>query len=76
MRDLAGDVVQDVSFTDTMGDCRTQPRWDATQITKELTVKRREGTTGEGELGGTVVGKEGVGMLEECNQDQPVIDPE
>jgi hypothetical protein len=75
MRDLAGDVVQNVSFTNTMGDCRTQPRCDATQFTEELTVKRREGATGEGELGGTVVGKEGVGMLEECNQDQPVINP-
>lgn len=59
-----------------MGDCRTQPRRDATQITEELAVKCREGTTGEGELGGTVVGKEGIGMLQECNHDQPMIDPE
>jgi hypothetical protein len=75
MGDLAGDMVQDVSFRDAVRKSRAQPPWDATQVTKEAAVERGESTAGECKLGGAVVGKEGVGVLKECNQNQPVVDP-
>lgn len=75
MRDLARNVVQDMSFRDPVGESRAQPGWDGPQVTEELAVKRRESTTGECELGGTVMGNKRVSVLEECNQDQPVVNP-
>ena len=76
MGDLAGNVVQDVSFRDTVGEGRAQPGWDATQIAKKFAVECRESAAGERELRSTVVGKERVSMLEERDQDQPMVNPE
>lgn len=58
-----------------MGHSRTEPGGDAAKIAEETAIKGGERTTGEGELGSTVVREEGVGMLKERDQDQPVVDP-
>lgn len=49
VRDLAADVVGDVGLTDTV-------QSDPTGRAEELTVDGAEGATGEGPLGGGVVG--------------------
>jgi hypothetical protein len=63
MRDLARDMVQDVSLRDTMGHSCAEPGRDAAQVAEQAAVEGGEGTTGEGELGGTVMGNEGVSVL-------------
>jgi hypothetical protein len=75
MGNLARNVVQNVSLRDTVGHSCTKPGRDATKIAEETAVESGERTTGESELRGAVVGKDGVGMLEERDQDQPVVDP-
>ena len=75
VRDLAVDVVEDVSLRDAVGGGGTDPAHDAAEVTEEVAVKSGQGSTGEGELGGTVVGQQGVGVLQESDQDEPVVDP-
>ena len=58
-----------------MGESRAQPGWDAAQVTKEFAVERRESAAGERELRSTVVGEERVSVLEERDQDQPMVHP-
>jgi hypothetical protein len=76
MGDLAGDMVRDVSFRNTVSQSCAEPAWNATKVAKKAAVESGEGTAGESKFRGPVMGKEGVSMLEECNQDQPVVDPE
>jgi hypothetical protein len=64
-----------MSFRDTMGHSRTKPGGDAAKIAEETAVKSSKRTTGESELGSAIVWDEGISVLEERNQDQPVIDP-
>ena len=75
MRDLAVDVVGDVSLRDTMGAGCGDPGHDRSKATKEVTVIGRQGTPRESELGSTIVREEGVGMLQESDQHEPVINP-
>ena len=75
MRNLAADMVEDVGFGDTVGNSGTDPSSDRAKITEEATVESRESTPGESEFRSTVVGEERVGMLEEGNQNEPVVDP-
>ena len=76
MRNLARDVVDNVRLRDTMCRERAEPGTDGTKVAKEGTVERRERTTRERELGCAVVWEEGVGVLEEGDEDQPVVRPE
>jgi len=76
VRDLAGDVVGDVGFRDTVGRVGTDPSHDLAAVTKKLTIERGKGTTRESELGSAVVGKERIGVLEESDEDEPVVHPE
>ena len=73
--DLAVDVVEDVSLRDAVGGGGTDPAHEAAKVTEEVAVKSGQSTTGEGELGGTVVGQQGVGVLQESDQDEPMVDP-
>jgi hypothetical protein len=75
VRDLAGNVVQDMSFCNTVGECCTQPGWDAAQVTEEFAVERRESAARERKLRSTVMGEDRVSMLEERYQDQPMVNP-
>lgn len=77
--DLAADVVGDVSLGDTVSGGGADPSGnlaDDARSAHEFTIEGRESTTGEGEGGGLVVRKSRVGVLEEGDEDEPVVDPE
>lgn len=75
MRDLAADVVEDVGLRDTVSGTSTDPCTDRAEIAKEVAIESGKRATSEGELWGTVVGKERVGVLKESDQHEPVVDP-
>ena len=75
MRDLAGDMVQDMGLRNTVSSASTDPAHEASEVTKQTTVQSRQSTTRESELGSTVMGEERVGVLQEGDQDQPVVHP-
>lgn len=64
---LAVDVMGDVSLRDTMCASCSNPGHDGTEVTKEVTIIGRQGTAGEGKLGGTVMRQERVGVLQESD---------
>lgn len=75
MRDLARHMVQHMRLRNTIRRMGTEPGHHRAEITKQFTVERRESTTGERVLWCTVVRKERVGVLEEGDQNKPVVDP-
>jgi hypothetical protein len=75
VRDLAVDVVGDVSLGYTMRAGGGDPGHDKSEVTKEVTIICRQGTTGESELASTIMGEEGIGVLQESDQHEPMIDP-
>lgn len=75
MGNLAANVVEDVGLGDTVSSSGTEPSSNWTKITEEATVECRESTTGESEFRSTVMGEERVGVLEEGDQNEPVVDP-
>jgi len=76
MRDFAVNVMGNVGLRDTMGAGSSDPSHDRSEVTKEVTIVSRQGTTRESELAGTIVREEGVGVLQESDQHEPVINPE
>ena len=75
MGNFAGNVVKDVGLGDTVGSMSPEPGHDAAAITKQVTVESGEGTALEVELRGTVMGNQGIRVLEECDEYKPVVDP-
>lgn len=75
MRDLAGDVVEDMGLGDAVGGVRANPGRDGATIAEEATIKSSESTTGEGEFGRAVMGEERIGVLEEGDQDKEMVNP-
>jgi hypothetical protein len=75
MRDLAGDMVQNVCLGDTVCSMSTEPSHQLAAVTEKVAVHGSESTTRESKLGWAVVRKQGVGMLEEGDEDEPVVDP-
>ena len=73
--DLARNVVCNMGFRDTVSGHRTEPGHDTAKVAEEAPVKRSKGTARERELGSTVVGQNGVGVLEEGDEDKPVVYP-
>ena len=73
---LAADVMCDVGLRDAVSRMGTNPSHDLAAVTKKLAIKSSESSAGESELGGTVMGKNGVGVLEEGDEDKPVVYPE
>lgn len=67
--------MQDVSLRDTVCGVSSEPSHDFTAVTEKVSIQSRQGTPREGKLGSTVMGKKRVGMLEEGDQYQPVVDP-
>ena len=66
---LGRDVVSNVGLGDTV-------EGDGADPSEELSVDSAESASGEGPLVGRVVGQEGVGVLKEGDQDEPVVNPE
>jgi hypothetical protein len=52
------------------------PGHNRAKVTKNVTIEGSESSTSKVELGCTVVREDRVGMLQECDQDEPVVDPE
>jgi hypothetical protein len=75
MRNLAGKVMQDVGLRYTVSGVRANPSHNATTVTEEVAVQSGKGSAGKSELRGTVMRKEGVGVLQEGDQHKPMIDP-
>ena len=75
VRDLAVDMVGDVSLGDTVRAGGSNPGHYGSEVTKEVTVISRQGTTGECKLAHTIMREEGVGVLQESDQHEPVVDP-
>lgn len=69
-------VVGDVRLRDPMGAGGSDPGHDRSEVAKKVTIIGRQGTTGEIELGRTIMREEGVGVLQECDQYEPVVNPE
>jgi hypothetical protein len=76
MRNLARNVVYDMSLRDTMSCVSSNPTHDLSTVTQKVAVERSQSATRECELRRTVVRENGIGMLQECDQHQPVVDPE
>ena len=73
--DLARDVVENVRLRDAVRCKGTEPAHHAAEVTEEVAVEGSERSTGESELRSTVVGQDRVGVLEESNEDEPVVHP-
>ena len=76
MRDLAGNVVHDMSFRDTMSCVSPNPSHDLATVTQKAAVERSQSATRESKLWRTVVRENGIGVLQERDQHQPVVHPE
>ncbi len=75
MRDLAGNMVNNMGFRDAMRHGRANPPHERAKVGKQNTIERRQGTTRECELLGTIVRQRWIGMLQEGNKHQPVVHP-
>ena len=75
MRNLARKVMHDVGFRDTISGVCANPSHNASTVAKKATVQSGKGSAGKSELWGTVMRKEGIGMLQEGDQHKPVVDP-
>jgi len=75
MRDLAGHMVRDMRLGDAMCSMGTKPAHQLAAIAHQVAIQGGQSTTGKRELGKAVMGDEGIGVLQECDQHQPVIDP-
>jgi len=75
VRDFARNMVQDVSLRNTVGSMCAKPPHKGTQITEEVTVQGGKSATRKGKLRGTIMREKRVGVLQEGDQDKPVVDP-
>jgi hypothetical protein len=75
MGDLAGNVMGNMCLRDTVGGVLSKPAHHAAQVAEEATVERGKGTTSESELRGAVMREERIGVLQERDQNEPVVHP-
>ncbi len=69
-------MVQNVGFRNAVGSVRSDPGHETSKVSKKIAVQRGKCTTGKVELWCTVMGKKRVGVLQESDQNQPVVNPE
>ena len=69
-------MVEDVSLRDSVRDDPTEPAEEWASATEKRAVEGGERTTLEGECGAAVVRDVGVRVLEEGDQNEPVVGPE
>ena len=63
MRNLARNVMQNVGFRNTISGMCANPTHNASTVAEKVAIQSGKGSAGKSELWGTVMGKEGVGML-------------
>jgi len=68
--------MEDVSLRDSVREGPTEPAEDWTGTAEKRAVEGRERTSLEIECGAAIVREVGVGVLEEGDQNEPVVDPE
>lgn len=68
--------MEDVSLRDAVSDNTTEPSEEWTGTTEKRAVESGECATLEIECGAAVVREVGISVLEEGDQDEPVVDPE
>lgn len=56
-------MMQDVGFRNSISGVCANPGHNASTIAEKAAVQSSKGSAGKGELWGTIMGKEGVGML-------------
>lgn len=76
VRNLACNVMEDVSLRDTVGGKCTDGTHNGTKITEEIAIQCRQSTTRESVGRSAVMGEQRIGVLEECNEHEPMVDPE
>jgi hypothetical protein len=76
MRNLAVDMMGNMRLRDTVSGESSNPSHERAEFTEEITVHGGEGTTRESEFSRAVMREEGIGMLKESDQHEPVVDPE
>jgi hypothetical protein len=76
MWDLRRQVMEDVSLRDSVREAATEPAEEWAGATEKRAVEGGEGTALEVECGAAVVREVGVSVLEEGDQNEPVVDPE
>jgi len=75
MGDLAVDVVGNVGLRDAVSTGSRDPGHDGSKVAKQVTIVGRQGTTRESKLASAIVREEGIGVLQESNKHEPVVDP-
>ena len=75
MRDLAAHVVKNVCLRDAVRSEPTEPAHECTAIAQEMAIESCEGSTGERKFSTTEMGKEGIGVLQKRDQNEPMICP-
>ena len=75
MRHAASDVVRNVRLRDAVCRPRAKPAPEAASAAEQVAVDGREGAAGEGKGTSAVVREERVGVLEEGDENEPVVDP-
>ena len=75
MRDFARNVVSYMGFRDSMRHTSANPTHKRAKVTEQFTIKRCQSTTRECEFLGPIVRQQRVGMLQEGDEDQPVVHP-
>lgn len=75
MRNLARDVMEHMRLRNSVRSMGTDPAHDGSTVAKKRAIKSRKSSTGKGELGSAVVRQERVGMLQERDQNEPMVHP-
>jgi len=75
MGDLARYVMNDVSFRNAIGSMSSEPTHNGTKVSHHAAIHGGQRSTCESEFSSAVMGKDGVGVLEEGDEDEPVVDP-
>ena len=60
---------------DAVGEGRRQPSHHRTQVSQQVPIIGCQGASWESKLARTVMWKKGIGVLKECDQDDPVVYP-
>lgn len=75
VRNLAADMVEDMSLRKAMSRAGTNPSHKAAEVSKQAAVHGGKSTAGESELRSAIMREKRIRVLKEGDQNNPVIDP-
>lgn len=76
MRNLAGNVVQNMGLCNAVGSVCSDPSHDGPEVAERTAIHGAQCAAREGEFAGAVMREERIGVLEEGHNYEPVIHPE